>query len=114
MIPRSNGHLEVVGVLLGHPSAKATINRRGHFGQTALGWACYLGSGARAMALLESGADSTTADNNRTTPVATAKRDPPIPCMTDGRRECVVVLEVRLYPPSSSARLSAPALLYSC
>jgi ankyrin repeat protein len=41
----SDGHLEVVRVLLGHPSGKSTINHLGHNRVTALWLACYQGRG---------------------------------------------------------------------
>jgi ankyrin repeat protein len=99
------GHLEVVRLLLAHPRARVTINRRDDNGQTALWWACFWGRGGVAKALLESGADPTIADDDGTTPMVIAKRDPP-PHIDDisaeGRRECVAALEVRsCFPPPS-------------
>jgi ankyrin repeat protein len=89
------GHLKVVSVLLGHPSAKATINDRNDTGKTALWWACCYGRGGVATALLENGADPTIAENDGTTPVAVAMQE----CLhlrtDEGRRECVAALEVR-------------------
>jgi hypothetical protein len=41
----SRGHLEIMRLLLGHPSAETTINHRDRHGQTALWWACYNGRG---------------------------------------------------------------------
>jgi hypothetical protein len=99
----SQGHLEIVRVLLGHPSASTIINDRDYRGRTALFEACYHGHGGIASALLQSGADPTIADRQGTTPVATAKQDPPPPPLSplstpitvEGRRECVAALEVR-------------------
>jgi ankyrin repeat protein len=97
LIASSNGHLEFVRVLLGHPSGRATIDDRDEDGQTALLGACFSGYTGIARALLESGADPTIAHNDGTTPMAYAKQDPD-PYRDDisaeGRRECVVALEV--------------------
>jgi uncharacterized protein len=91
------GHLEIVRFLLGLPSAKATINRRDRLGKTALWWACIYGHGGGARALLESGADPTTAAADGTTPMAIAKQAAlPYGVTAEGRRECVAALEVRL------------------
>jgi uncharacterized protein len=92
------GHLEIVRLLLAHPSAKATINRRDMMGTTA-----YVGGLLQAAvrvvvrALLEGGADPTIARNNGTTPVAIVKQinDLRYPVTAEGRRECVAALEVR-------------------
>jgi hypothetical protein len=90
------GHVEVVRVLLGHPGAKATTDRRDRDGRTAVWWACNMGRGGVARALLESGADPTIAHNDGTTPMAIAKQPPPYPRISaEGRRECVAALEVR-------------------
>jgi ankyrin repeat protein len=94
----SKGQLETVRVLLGHPSVKATINRRKDDGDTALWSACFWGRGGVVRALLENGADPTIASANGTTPMAAAKQDPDIrfPGATaEGRRDCVVALRVR-------------------
>jgi uncharacterized protein len=104
----ASSHLEVVRLLLGHPRAKATLNRRNSQGRTALWEACFWGRGGVARALLESGADETMASNNGTTPMAITKRDPPPhqPDITaEGRGECVAALEVR----SLHHRDSAPS-----
>jgi uncharacterized protein len=53
-------HLEVVRVLLGHPDAKAAINRRGLDGQTALWKACHWGHKGVVRALLNNGRSPTT------------------------------------------------------
>jgi uncharacterized protein len=100
MLASSRGHLEVVRLLLGHPSARTTINHRNHEGKTALWGACYWGRGEVAKALLESGADPTIAHHDDTTPMAIAKQNPPPnrdEISSEGRRECVAALEVRLY-----------------
>jgi hypothetical protein len=95
------GHLEVVRLLLGHPSARATINHRNDDGETALWKACELGRGGVARALLENGADPTIADDNGTTAMAIAKQEPnDSDISAEGRRECVVALEVRSWVPS--------------
>jgi ankyrin repeat protein len=92
----SQGHLEVVRVLLGHPSAKATINHhRDDYGRTALWWACFNGRGEVVRELLENGADPTIASNAGITPVTIAKGDPDDARRDEGRRECVAALEVR-------------------
>jgi ankyrin repeat protein len=102
MIASSFGHLEVVRVLLGHPSARTTINKRSSFsGETALSLACYGGHGGSVRALLENGADPTIASYSGYTPMAVAKQDPPfsnnpeLSVSAEGRRECVAALEVR-------------------
>jgi uncharacterized protein len=107
------GHLEIVRLLLGHPSGRTTINHCNTKGETALLWACFRGHGGVARALLESGADPTTASNNGSTPVGIAKsksdRDD---ISTEGRRECVVALEVRYHLLLSPYGLAlAPPLL---
>jgi hypothetical protein len=67
--------LEVVRLLLGHPSASSIINHRHHkFGQTALWGACCWGYPEVARALLESGADTTIAHIDGITPMAIASR----------------------------------------
>jgi ankyrin repeat protein len=93
----SRGHLEVVRLLLGHPSAKATINHRNRHGETALVLASYKGRGMVVRALLEGGADPTIASNNGITPMAVAKRTGSRPkgVTAEGRRECAAALEVR-------------------
>jgi ankyrin repeat protein len=92
------GHLEIVHLLLGHPSGKTTINRRDHHGRTALWSACRRGHAGIVRALLESGADPTIAHNNGTTPMAIAKQDPDHPSVSaEGRQECVAALEVRTH-----------------
>jgi ankyrin repeat protein len=96
------GRLEAVRVLLGHPGARATINYTDEVGQTPLREACYWGHPDVARALLESGADSTIADDRGNTPIAIVKtKDPrlPYPISAEGRRECVAVLEVRFFHP---------------
>jgi ankyrin repeat domain-containing protein 50 len=99
MFASRDGHLEVVRFLLGHPSAKATINRRSEDGVTALWWACYWGRPGEARALLESGADPTIAKDDGITPMAITKQGYDVYAGDDisveGRRECVVALEVR-------------------
>jgi hypothetical protein len=53
-------------------------------------------------ALLESGADPTIVTNLGITPMAMAKLKPDFEQIpAEGRRECVVALEVRLYLPLS-------------
>jgi uncharacterized protein len=94
VITSERGHLEVLRVLLGYPSAKATINHREDHGRTALWTACYYGGGAIARALLECGADTTIANNDGTTPMAVAKQVRHDATRAEGRRECVAALEV--------------------
>jgi hypothetical protein len=54
---------EVVRLLLGHPSAKDNINDRDDLdARRRWWWACYKGRGGVVKALLENGADPTTAD----------------------------------------------------
>jgi ankyrin repeat protein len=89
--------LEVVRVLLDHRSGKVMINHRDVYGRTALHFACSKGRGDVAKALLESGADSSIADDDGQTPMATAKYEISGPT-GGGRRECVAVLEVRFSP----------------
>jgi hypothetical protein len=94
----TRGHLEVVRLLLGHAGAKATLNHRDYERRTALYGACFYGLGGIVRALLENGADPMIGDHNGITPMTVAKRDPPSfpPGITaEGRRECVVALEVR-------------------
>jgi ankyrin repeat protein len=83
-------------VLLGHPSARATINFRDNDGETALWAACQMGRGGVVRALLENGADPTIAHNDGTTPMAIAKQGHTSVISVEGRRECVAALEVRL------------------
>jgi uncharacterized protein len=96
MLASSQGHLEDVRLLLGHPSAKATTNRRGHNRETALWKACFYGHAGVARLLLASGADPTIADKNGTTAMALWKQKPAYfdRVYTEGRRECVAALEV--------------------
>jgi ankyrin repeat protein len=95
MTASAGGHLEIVRFLLGLPSAKATIDRRDNYGQTALWLACSTARGGVVRALLEGGADPTIADNGGTTPMAIAKQEPePDGIFAEGRRECVAALEV--------------------
>jgi uncharacterized protein len=95
LISSEKGHLEVVHLLTGHPSGKATINRRDADGRTALWRACDKGRGEVARVLLEAGADPTIADRFGITPVANARHgDLPYRVTAKGRRECVAVLEV--------------------
>jgi ankyrin repeat protein len=92
----SEGHLEVLRLLLGHPIAKTTVNHRDCLGRTALWWACFEGRVGVVRALLESGADLTIADNDGTTPMAIAKQIPTDgEISAEGRRECVAALKVR-------------------
>jgi ankyrin repeat protein len=92
----NKGHLPVVRLLLNLPSGKATINHRNGHGATALSTACFRGHGGWARALLESGADPTIADEGGATPRAKTQQDPPpFWISAEGRRECVVALEVR-------------------
>jgi hypothetical protein len=88
----SEGHVEVLRFLLGHPGAKASVNHRAGGGATALWVACCYGRGA----LLESGADPTIADNNGLSPVTVAKNVGVYPpgVTAEGRRECAEALEV--------------------
>jgi hypothetical protein len=77
---------------------------------TALHKACRYGRGEIVKALLESGADPTIANNEGTTPMASAKQG--IGPLNDAEsRECVALLEVSLFPPPSL--VPAPALLIS-
>jgi hypothetical protein len=95
------GHVEVVRFLLGHASVKATINYAGSARETALWRACYWGRGGVVKALLESGADPTIANRDGTTPMAIAKDLDSLPAeaTAEGRRECVVALEVSFCVP---------------
>jgi ankyrin repeat protein len=96
MAASSQGHVQVVRFLLGHPIAKTTINHGDVGGQTALLLACYWGRGGVARALLGSGADCTIARGDDLTPMAIAKMDPDLgDTSAEGRRECVAALEVR-------------------
>jgi uncharacterized protein len=102
--------LEIVHLLLDHPGGSATINLRSDCGRTALWCACFKGFVGGVTALLEGGADPTTADNDGVTPMAIAKQDPPDfpPGITaEGRRECVTALEVRLHPTLSSSLITS-------
>jgi uncharacterized protein len=107
------GHLEVVRILLGHPSARATINYRDSRGETALYNACDWGRGVVARALLESGADPTIADKKGITPMAIAKQTRSLPqgVTAEGRRDCVVALEVRSCLPLPFSLSQTPALV---
>jgi hypothetical protein len=59
-------------------------------------WACYYGHVRVATALLNAGADFSIADCDDVTPLAVAKRVPDDDVSSaEGRRECVVALEVR-------------------
>jgi uncharacterized protein len=58
------GNLEVVRLLLAHPSARATINCRDDEGRTTLWAASCMGNAGIVRALLKSGADHTIASNN--------------------------------------------------
>jgi ankyrin repeat protein len=94
------GQPEITRLLLGHPSVKASINRRNDDGQTALWMACKRGRVAKVRALLENGADLTVADREGITPMAIAKRDltweeQEDGATAEGRRECVAALKVR-------------------
>jgi ankyrin repeat protein len=99
------GHLEVARLLLGHASAKSSINCRDVHGKTALWWACCMGRGGVVRALLENGADPAIAANDGTTPTAIAKATAPLPqgVIAESRRECVAALEVRFCLPLSLA-----------
>jgi hypothetical protein len=89
-------HLEIVDLLLEDPSAASTINHRDSMGNTALSLAVCYGNAEMVKVLLKHGADAKTVNNEGETPMAIAStgyyRSP-------GRRECLVVLEVRLYLP---------------
>jgi ankyrin repeat protein len=81
------GFVEITRCLLDHPSAATFINIRDKRGRTALWWACGMGRTAVVRALLERGADPTTADNYGKTPMATAKMY--------NRPACIEALKVR-------------------
>jgi uncharacterized protein len=85
---------EVVKLLLGRPSGKATINYRNQRGETALWKACRSGRPEILRALLESGADPTIPDDNGTTPVAEAKRVMQSRYYAGRHTQCVAALEV--------------------
>jgi ankyrin repeat protein len=108
IVASQRGHLEVVRLLLGHASIKASINKRGSYGATALWWACDRGRGGVARALLESGADPTIAASIiGTTPMGAANQHPPPTVSAEGRRECVAALQVSpcpLLPPFLASR----------
>jgi ankyrin repeat protein len=90
------GYLEVVRLLLAHPSGKATVNHSNEHGQTALQVACYRGHWEFVRALLEAGADPTIADCRGITPMDMAKQEaPPVLYVSaEGRLKCVAELEV--------------------
>jgi ankyrin repeat protein len=104
------GYHEVVRLLLGHHGVKGTINHRDQSGRTALWQACFYGRDWLVRALLESGADSTIADNNGTTPMALITQNRIRPHVYrprnpfEGREECLAELMVR----HSHASLSLP------
>jgi ankyrin repeat protein len=111
----SEGHVDAMHLLLGHPGVMTTLDRGDSDRRTALWWACQQGRGAAARALLAFGADPTIADKDGTTPMAIAKQDPDDDedavadkVSAEGRRECVAALEVRRLPASSSQVLSFP------
>jgi uncharacterized protein len=94
----SDGHVEVVRVLLGLPSDKVHTNHRDLSGKTALWVACHNGRGGVVKALLEGGADPTTPNHQGVTPVATARRGMREASSVDeGRRQCRAALKVRLW-----------------
>jgi ankyrin repeat protein len=96
MIASTNGHHELVRCLLDRPGAAKGINHRAPNGKTALWWACYRGRGEVARALLERGADASIASSDGASPMDVAKQEPPHKRISaEGRRECVVALEVR-------------------
>jgi uncharacterized protein len=107
------GRLEVVRLILGHPNAKVIINHRSWWQNTALFVACSHGH-ANMRALLDSGADPTIANSDGRTSMAIAKEPPPPNggISAEGRRECVVMLEVRLHLRLFSP--SARVVLISC
>jgi ankyrin repeat protein len=82
------GHLATVRCLLEHPSAAATINQRHQYGRTALWWACLRGHAGVARALLEKGADPTTADCTKRTPMAVAKQYKHQACVKELKVRC--------------------------
>jgi hypothetical protein len=110
MAASDEGHLEVVHLLLGHPSIRADLNIRSGKGKTALWLACKTGRGEVARALLKSGADPTIANHKGITPMAIAESQK-LPLRykvtAEGRRECVAALEVRPY-------VSQHLLILSC
>jgi ankyrin repeat protein len=79
MAASREGHLEVVHLLLAHPTAGAIINRRDRFGRTALWSACEHGHGGVVRALLASGADLKIANEEGITPTTIAKQLPNVP-----------------------------------
>jgi ankyrin repeat protein len=91
MAASRHDNLEVLRVLLDHPSAQGMINHRDRHGQTALWHACHWGYESIVRALLASGADPTIATESGSTPMAIA--------IVRGRLECIAALEVRF--PSS-------------
>jgi hypothetical protein len=114
IIASQKGHLEVVRLLLGHPSGKATVNHRSEQGRTALLMACFHGRGGVARALLASGADPTIPhDLEGYDPMDFAKQAPDDDRISaEGRRECVVALEVSLLV--SALPFIAPSLSTCC
>jgi ankyrin repeat protein len=102
------GHLDIMKVLLRHPSVTETLNHRDIGGGTPLYRACGFGNGAAAWLLLKSGADPTIADDKGITPMQMARRLPTEreKVSSQGRQECVAALMVGgvaivvLTPPS--------------
>jgi hypothetical protein len=107
MVAAGEGRVEVVRLLLGHPDAKMTINHTDPWGDTALSWACILGHGGVAKALLESKADPTIFNSSGWTPMDIAKEDHLAYNCAEGRRECVEALEVSPCILSPPPRVSA-------
>jgi hypothetical protein len=107
MTASMGGNLEILHVLLGLSSAKASINHHDDFHRTALWYACYNGHGGVVTALLGIGADPTIANAEGTTPMAIAKQAPlPQGTTAEGYQECVAALEVSRSPlfPGPSTR----------
>jgi hypothetical protein len=94
----SRGQLEVVRLLLDHPSGEAMINKADRHRLT-LWWACRNGRVGVVRPLLEGGADPTIIPNtkNGKSAIAIAREEPESDYINaEGRRECVAELEVSL------------------
>jgi hypothetical protein len=103
-IAASDNFLEIVRLLLGHPSVRATINCRDPNGKTALWEACRHWNDEVIKLLLGHGADPTIADNDSTTCMAAVKGRYANRRLPEEARESVAVLEVSSSHPISLLR----------